>query len=288
MKTLGTYVFWAAYFLVAVLCQALAGDFPSAFFGFPANAAVMLLWAVALWVLFREKRDSRFVTMLLSRRSTFTLLGAFAAACLIQGFSAESRTETWWFIAAVFALLSHLFLVLLRGMQKKRPYRLRFFLNHAGLLAALAGGFFGSPDTMEWKAVAETGTTVREAVTDDGSPTALGYGLQLSKLEISSYENGVPKDYRAFITDGNGKNMVLRVNHPLRLSWQDDLYLSGVLAAEGSGTEACILQIVRHPWKYLEFAGVLMLLCGSILLFLQGSGAGRAGRGGRLKSKRQA
>ena len=276
MKASGTYVFWAAYFLAAALCQVLAGDFPETLFGFPANAAVMLLWAVGLMVLFKEKRSSRLVSMLLSKQSTFVLIGAFAATCLIQGFSAERLSGTWWFIAAAFAFLSHLFLVLLRGMQMKRPHKLRFFLNHAGLLAALAGGFFGSPDAMEWKALAQPGTPVREAVADDGSLVPAEYRLQLDSLEINSYDNGVPKDFRAFLTDETGRDIALRVNHPFRLSWQDDLYLSGVHVSEVGGERVCILQIVRQPWKYMEFAGILMLLCGCMLLFLQGTGQRKA------------
>ena len=54
----GIYVFWALYFLAAVVCQILTGDFPSAFFAFPVNAAFMLLWMAVLWVLFREKKTA--------------------------------------------------------------------------------------------------------------------------------------------------------------------------------------------------------------------------------------
>ena len=32
----------------------------------------------------------------------------------------------------------------------------------------------------------------------------------------------------------------------------------------------CIMQIVREPWKYWAFAGVMMMLAGAFLMFIQG------------------
>lgn len=172
------YIFWAVYIAVAVVCQIIFGDFPSGFFGFPVNAAVMLLWLAVLWVMFREKRDSAPVRLLLSRQTTLVLIGVFIAACLVQGFSRSRLTGSWWFVAVLFALLSHIFLVLLRGMSHPRPYRLRFFLNHAGLFLALAGGMFGSPDNRDWRTVAVTEAPAREAVDIDGHRTALEHSFR--------------------------------------------------------------------------------------------------------------
>lgn len=256
---------------VAVVCQILSGDFPSQFFVFPVNAAFMLLWIAVLWVMFREKRDSAALRMLLSRETTLILLGMFIASCLIQGFSTVRLTGSWWFVAVLFALLSHIFLVLLRGMSHPRPFRLRFFLNHAGLFIALAGGMFGSPDTHDWRTVAGPDRTVREAVDISGHRTALEYDFQLAGWEVESYDNGTPKSYRAVVRIDGEKDIVLRVNHPYRLSWKDDLYLSGF--NEGG----CVLQVVRHPWKYAECLGIIMLLAGAVLVFLQGpAGAAKA------------
>ncbi len=289
MAEFGVYVFWAGYFLLSMVCQLVAGDFPHGFFVFPANAAVMLLWMAVLWVLFREKRNSWLVSTLLSRKSTFVLLGVFTAACIIQGLSSEKYTVSWWFVAAVFGLLSHLYLVILRGMSGKRPFRLRFFLNHAGVFLAIAAGFFGSPDTEEWRTVASIGGPAREAVDADGRVIALDYDIRLTGFYIDSYAGGVPRSYEAAITVDEDKDFLLRVNHPHRLSWQDDLYLSGVGNFDGNvtGKENCILQIVRQPWKYVEFTGILMLLSGCLLLFLQGP-AGRSAESGKAMHERSA
>lgn len=255
---------WICYAAAAVIVQAAAGDFPSGFFEFPVNAAVMLLWIAVLWVLFREKRDSAFMKLMLSMETTLSLIGLFIAACLAQGFSASRLTGSWWFIAILLAFLSHIFVVLLRGMSHPRPRKLRFFLNHAGLFLALAGGLFGSPDTMDWRTLAVIDRPSREAYDMAGHQTALDHEFQLVDRDMESYVNGAPKSYRATVRIDGEKDAVLEVNHPYRLSWKDDLYLSGF------NPQGCILQVVRHPWKYIEAAGILMLLSGAVLVFLQG------------------
>lgn len=262
---------WICYAAATVIVQAAAGDFPAGFFAFPVNAAVMLLWLALLWVLFREKRDSAFMKLMLSMQTTLSLIGLFIAACLVQGFSAASLTDSWWFIAILVALLSHIFLVLLRGMSHPRPRKLRFFLNHAGLFLALAAGLFGSPDTRDWRTIADTRAESREAYDKAGHLTALDHGFQLMDWDVESYENGAPKSYRATVRIDGKKDAVLEVNHPYRLSWEDDLYLSGF------NEKGCILQVVRHPWKYIEATGILMLLAGAVLVFLQGP-AGKEAR----------
>lgn len=279
-KCLKVCVFWGAYVAAAVICQVLFGDFPAQFFVFPVNAAAMLLWMAVLWVLYREKRGSAAVRLLLARETTLTLIGIFIAACLIQGFCASELTGSWWFIAVLFAFLSHIFLVLLRGMSHPRPFRLRFFLNHAGLFIALAGGMFGSPDTKDWRTVAGFDGPVREAVDIAGHRTALDCDFQLVDWDVESYDNGAPKSYEAEVRIDGKKDIVLKVNHPYRLSWRDDLYLSGL--NEGG----CVLQVVRHPWKYAEFLGVAMLLAGAFLVFLQGP-AGASGSRTRKEAHEQ-
>ena len=274
-----TYIFWSAYVCIMAACQAIFGDFPADFFAFPVNLAVMLLWMAVLWVLFREKPGSAAVRLLLSAQSTFILIAAFLACCLIQGFSPARLTGSWWFVSVTFALLTHLFMVLLRGVSRPRPHRIRFLLNHCGLFLAIAGGFFGSPDLRQWKTVLSGTETVSEAVDRHGNVTDTGYGMRLSRLHVDEYENGVPMNYEAAISVGEQSGIVLRVNHPYRLSWMDDLYLTGITdyGRDGAGTGSCIVEIVRQPWKYAEWTGILMLISGAVLLFLQGP-AGRRDR----------
>ena len=287
MRKGSVYIIWAAYFIAAAVCQAVWGDFPSAFFEFPVNAAVLLLWAVSAWLLYREGRNSTAAAFLLSPHTTATVLAVFTAVCLIQGFSHSRLSGTWWFVAAVFALLTHLLLVLLRGSDHRRPFRLRFILNHAGLLLALAGGFFGSPDTREWKTAVNLAGPSREAVDRQGNLSSLDYDLQLAGFYIDTYGNGTARSYEASVIVDGCRTAVLKVNKPYRLSWKDDLYLSGFSPAGEDDCDMagnCILQVVRHPWKYAEISGILMMLAGCLLLFLQGPAGKTPGTGNRRES----
>ena len=154
-EKLGIWIFWTGYFTLAAVLQLLSGDFPSSFFEFPVNVASLLLWVSVIWVIFREYPESAAGALLASRQTTCITLCAFLTVCIVQGLSPVKVTGTWWFIAAVFALISHLLMVLLRGALRPRPHRTRFILNHGGLLLALAAGLFGSPDTKEWRTVAD-------------------------------------------------------------------------------------------------------------------------------------
>ena len=273
--------FWTVYIALACGCQYFFGDFPSSFFAFPVNIAVMLLWLAVLWVLFKEKRDSAVSSVLLSFHTTVILLFAFLAACLVQGFSSVKLTGTWWFTAIVFALLSHLFMVIIRGSIRPRPFRARFLLNHAGLFLALAGGLFGSPDTQRWRTIVKLAEPVTEAVDTDGNLIRMPYRLQLTGFCVDSYRDGRPGNYEVTLTADDGTDIVLKVNHPYCLSWKDDLYLAGIKDVTDSGygpvAGSCIVEIVRQPWKYAQMAGILMLAAGAALLFIQGP-AGRPRR----------
>ena len=268
----GICIFWAGYFTLAAVLQLLSGDFPSSFFEFPVNVAALMLWASVIWVIFREYPESAAEGLLASRQTTYITLCAFLAVCIVQGFSPVKITCTWWFIAAVFALISHLLMVFLRGALRTRPHRTRFILNHGGLLLALAAGLFGSPDTKEWRTVVDMLHGTAQAVDEHGHLAGLQHELRLEGVSADSYSNGVPKNYEASVLLDSTESIILRVNHPYAISWCDDMYLAGVNGMSDGNIHAgsCVIQIVRHPWKYVEWAGIIMLMAGSAMLFLSG------------------
>lgn len=264
MRTVVVYKFWTAYFVLAFVLQLFAGTFPMEFFAFPVNAAFLLFGTVAMWVVVcNEKSGPRFSRVLGAPATTFILLGVFTATCLVAGLTEYLRTDSWWFFMMLSALSGNLLFTIFRGLRRPRRHRLRFALTHIGLFVALAGGFAGAPDTHEWRFMARPGETVDKAFDASGRAVSLEHELQLVRFDIERDDNGLPLDYEAWV-NVEDKSSVVRVNHPYRLSWCDDLYLYGCGDAE---CRSCILQIVRQPWKSVEFVGIVMLLCGSILLF---------------------
>ena len=60
------------------------------------------------------------------------------------------------------------------------------------------------------------------------------------------------------------------MNHPYRLSWAEDIYLISY-DRESIVPQYCVVEIVRQPWKYLIWMGIVMMMAGSALMFLQGA-----------------
>ena len=54
------------------------------------------------------------------------------------------------------------------------------------------------------------------------------------------------------------------VNRPYGVRFGQDIYLASV------SEDSCVLQIVREPWRYFALAGIIMLLAGAFLLFING------------------
>lgn len=270
MKT--AYIFGGVYFGAAILLQCTVGDVPWDFFAFPVNLALLLLWAVALWVFYREGRHSRVVATLLDIRTTFLLIGIFLLCCLVAGLTSRQVTTTWWFVASLLVLLTHLLMVVYRGVAIRRPHRVRFILNHVGLLLLLSGGFFGNVDLREWRVRAMEGEQILEMYDMAGGTVILKNGLRLRSAHADYYPDGMPQSYEA-VLEVDGKAATLRVNEPYALSWRDALYLVGYDCPAVDGEPAsCVLQLVRQPWRVVQWAGIWMLLLGSALIFVQGVG----------------
>ena len=248
MRTDKLYIkIWGVYFGVALLCQFLLPDFPTAFFAFPVNDALVLLAMVGLWILRKEKPVSPVTRLLASPSTTSILLALLAASCLCLGLTSRPSPSSWWFFFLLTALFLHLLMVFYAGAFRKRPHRLRFILIHGGLLLALLGGFAGTPDTAEWRLPVGKEWPTRQAYTPQYGKIRLPHSLQLKDFDVTYYANGMPQDFQAHLLLDNTKDITLSVNHPYALSPNDDLYL--VDYEHVAEPRFCIVQLVRQPWK---------------------------------------
>lgn len=247
--------------LLGLVIQAFVGFFPVASFAFPVNAALLFASFILLWVLYREKPGSYLCRFLASGKTSVVLIAAFLGCCLILGLTRQEADAasfpgfrnvkcTWWFILISLLLMANLSVVLLSRWKKG----LRFRLNHAGVLLALAGCFFGAPDHNVSRLVVS-----QEPVRS----------ISMDSFSIEQDTNGNVKNYSA-VLDIDGKKVDLRVNHPYRLSFSEDIYLSSY-DRNNVVPEYCVVEIVRQPWKYPIWVGIVMMMLGSVLLFLQGA-----------------
>ena len=268
--------------LTGLLIQALAGPFPVDALAFPVNSALLFASIAGLWVLYREKPDGAVCRWLSSGKTSIALLAAFLGCCLLLGLTRQDGEagrfpglrdicHTWWFILLALTLMANLFIVILSRRRKGA----RFLLNHIGVLVALAGCFFGAPDHQVYRTIV-TKEPVREAVEADGAITGLPSALALDGFEVELDPKGNVRNYISHL-DVDGKKVVLKVNHPYRLSFSEDLYLTGY-DRENERPQHCIVEIVRQPWKYLIHIGILMMMAGSVLMFARGAAGKREER----------
>ena len=261
-------------FITGLLIQAFAGYFPAEAFAFPINAAVLFAALAGLWVLWREKPGGAVCRWLASGNASIALIAAFLICCLILGMKMQHADavsfpgfgnvrRTWWFILISIALMANLFVVIL----SRRKKGIRFILNHIGVLVALIGCFFGAPDHTVSRAIV-SGEAVHEAVGENGEIVPLPAAMKLDGFNVELDQRGNVRNYMALI-DVDGKKVELRVNHPYRISISEDVYLTSY-DRDNPEPQYCIVEVVRQPWKYLIWAGIIMMMAGGILMFARG------------------
>ena len=95
---------------------------------------------------------------------------------------------------------------------------------------------------------------------------------ELNSFAVDYYPNGRPSRFSANVRLGN-ENVLLEVNHPYSYRLGEDVYLTGYDITKGNESNYCILQVVKQPWKYVMVTGILMMLAGAVLLFINGAKA---------------
>lgn len=282
-----TYKLFISLLLLSVAVQCIFGNFPFAFFAFPLDALIALLWVGVMAYSYKEKQSSPLVRLWLSPQCTYWTLGWFIAGCLVIGLFPQlsardiaeksdifSRlgcynfTSSWIFVTGLFALLTHLGMITLRRCFHPGRNRWRFVLNHAGLWLALFGGVVGSAEEQTLRIKVLRDAPNNEAFTEQGARVYLPETLQLTDFVVEHYPNGAPRHFSAEVSV-DGKQVHLEVNHPYAANWAEDYYLTSY-DVQSPQPQYCVVQIVREPMKYLMWTGIVMMLAGSCLLFLAG------------------
>ncbi|MGN0189412.1 MAG: cytochrome c biogenesis protein ResB [Candidatus Cryptobacteroides sp.] len=251
-------------------------DFPVSFFEFPLNLILAVLWCLAVLILWKGFRNTSLVRFFLSPAATWLSIGLCASGTLVMGLSSDrSLASSWWFVIEVFFLLTVLLFITIRGVRRDGKIRWRFLLNHIGLLLAVGASFWGAPDTETLRIQVYPDEATSACHSLDGARRRLPYEITLRDFRVDYFENGVPSVFEAGL-DVDGKDVLLRVNHPYSRTISEDIYLTSY--GTDGGREYCILQIVRQPWKPFTAAGIIMMMAGAVLMFLRGPRTGRSQR----------
>ena len=252
---------------LSFIVEVCLGSFPIGIFRFPLNILVLTLWIMLVAMMYRGRAGRACARFMLSREATWLSLGMMVAIGITLGLQLKPSSTAWPVVMSLLFVQSHLLLVILRGWRGKGGIRWRFCLTHVGLLLALGAGFWGAPDHEQLRAPVQRYPS-NDAYTMEGEERRLPYTLELKDYSIEEAENGTPTHYEAQVMVDDTM-VTLRVNHPYARTISEKIYLIS-FPTSPRGERYAIVEIVSEPWQWLSAAGIIMLLAGAMLLFVQG------------------
>ena len=249
--------------LLPLVPQMLWGNIQPTMFAFPLNLALLLALAGGTYVLYREKKHTKTLRWWGSAQVSLLLFFfLFIGSLLIALAPQLDFQHSWFFNGALLLLLAHLQLTL---HYYGGPNKIRFYLLHSGIYLFIAALTFGAPDTERTRAVASEGQTIAYAYDKNGRPHPIGFQIRLDKFDVSYYDNGIPKSFKATVTDRQTQKDIL-VNHPWNRSWDEDIYLVSHGTDPATHRPYCVLEFIRQPWKYAVQLGLILTVVGAFML----------------------
>ncbi len=252
---------------LSFIVEVCFGSFPVGIFRFPLNVLVLALWMLLLTMMYRGRVHNACVRFMHSREATWLSLTLIAVIGITLGLQRTPSSTAWPTVCSLLFVLSHLQCVIMRGWRNKRGIRWRFCLTHFGLFLALGAGFWGAPDREQLRAPVQRYPS-NEAYTMEGEERRLPYTLELKDYCIEKAENGTPTHYEAQVMV-DGTLTTLKVNHPYARTISEKIYLVS-FPTSPYGERYAIVEIVCEPWQWLSAMGIIMLIAGAMLLFIQG------------------
>ena len=252
---------------LSFIVEVCLGSFPVGLFRFPLNILVLALWLVLMTMMYRGRATSACARFMLSREATWLSLAMVVAIGITLGLQRKPSSSAWPVVLSLLFVQSHLLLVILRGWRNKKGIRWRFCMTHVGLLLALGAGFWGAPDREQLRTPVHSYPS-NEAYTMEGEPRRLPYAMELKDFSIEQSANGTPTHYEAQLIVDDAM-VTLRVNHPYARTLSEKIYLVS-FSTSPSGERYAIVEIVSEPWQWLSAAGIILLIAGAMLLFING------------------
>lgn len=271
-----------------ILLQACAGPFPWERLAFPRNLILLALFLLLLVLLLAFRSRLRFVAWMLRLEAAVPALCYCLGLTLVLGLVRQSgegggipwlsrMLDFWPFVLSYIWLMTLLGLVTLKQALFFSWRSIPLLLNHLGLFLALACGALGSPDRQDLFMTVTEGTLATTAEDADGAVHTPGISVELHDfiMELYPLQPGariqMPKRFSSEITlfDREGKvcDAVIEVNKPLKAAgWT--IYQYDYDAQAGPESRISVLELVRDPWQPFVLAGILMMLCGALCLFL--------------------
>jgi len=139
---------------------------------------------------------------------------------------------------------------------------LRFILPHLGIVSIVLAMVLGCFYNWRGKAVLLTTDKTNVFITKNKEIKITPYALTLANFKADFYNSGEPKSLEAFIKveeNNEIKTILLRVNHPCRMGFGQNLYLTNY-AQHSENPELCVVELVYDPFQGLFLSGIILVI----------------------------
>ncbi|MCR4664211.1 MAG: cytochrome c biogenesis protein ResB [Paludibacteraceae bacterium] len=148
-----------------------------------------------------------------------------------------------------------------------------FMLNHLGLFIALCCGTAGNPDIQRMKMICETDRAEWRATDEHYEEKGLPIVITLNRFIMEEYDDGSPKrvasEIQIVTKSGKKVETTVDVNKPYEIDGFK-IYQYGYDQKAGKDSEYSILEIVRDPWLWAVYTGIVMMLAGAVSMIILG------------------
>lgn len=255
---------WAVPLIAGGMADVFLLPFPLERLAFPVNLIVLVVLLVGTILAYGYGKSSRWWRRWTAATTSGSLIAAFGICTLGLAFFPELRLQhSWSFNALLLTLLCQLLAVIL---NYRGAFRLRFYANHIGLWLLLASLSLGEADHYQLRAAAKVGDQISEAYNQWGELQPLGYEVRVTDFTVDYHENGSPQQYSCALRINDSPHL-LQVNHPVAISWKEDLYVVDCGPLDRH-QYYCVLEAKVQPWQSVTLVGLLLTVVGALLLFI--------------------
>jgi uncharacterized membrane protein len=146
----------------------------------------------------------------------------------------------------------------------------RLILPHLGILLIILGLSLGYFYNWRGKAVLLTTDKTNVFITSKKELKIVPYALTLNQFNIDYWDTEAPKSFDAMIDieeNNQTQTISLRVNHPCKMGFGEDLYLLNYDRAQPENAEYCVVELVYEPFQGVVLAGIVLVLVGLCGIF---------------------
>lgn len=250
---------------------------PLHWFAFPVNAILVLTLIFVTYFICIIPQARPISQWLSSNTALISALILLLAGCLFIGLLPQQHSGcvvTWWsrFYHSWYMALSvtYLFVVLIARIihlfqQKDGKKNIGKITLHIGLITVLVGSYYGVPDEQTYRIdLSNIAYNNRAIDTRTERQQVLPFMLKINKIDEEKYLSGKARRVTAdlMIKGDTEQKIAIKAGQPFR----HQRYAFHLNQYRHQGfIYACSLLIVKNPWRWWIYIGMVILLLGFLL-----------------------